>query len=582
MNVAIIFAREEPVFNRCLFPVLGRPAVVYPVLAALAAQRVDRCYVSTASHRVAELFRAWDQVEVLERDGEFDAVEAEYYRAFELVCERLGRQPEAVALMFGNAPCILGSHLDAALELLDHDGEADSVATATQRHEFNPEFAFRMGRDGRLEPFARSSVMDYDVFLDFRLAVVRGRVLAASAAQRLPSVFAAYGPRIRPLLQEEGITDIDYLWQVPLAERWLRTQGFTESLVPEAAARPRGAASVPSSRPRLGEAKTTFRVFISTVPFGAIDPVPLSLLRGVAGCQVMLNPLDRRLREDELAGLLPDVDVLIAGTEPITAHVMDNAPRLRLISRVGIGLDNVDLAAARARGIRVAYTPEAPAPAVAELAIGQMLNALRGLGLADRKLRSGVWDRVAGTRLANLTVGVIGTGRVGSRVLRHLQGFSPKCILVNDLLPDQSLYDLYHATCCEKERIYREADVITLHVPLTSATRRLICRRELDMMKPAAILINTARGGIVDERELYEALAAKRLRAAAIDVFENEPYGGQLATLDNCCLTCHMGSCSTDCRLAMEVQATEEAVRFMTGDPLRAEVPESEYQNQVQ
>jgi D-3-phosphoglycerate dehydrogenase len=129
----------------------------------------------------------------------------------------------------------------------------------------------------------------------------------------------------------------------------------------------------------------------------------------------------------------------------------------------------------------------------------------------------------------------------------------------------------------DKEQIYRESDLLTLHVPLTPATRNLITARELKLMKPGALLINTSRGGIVDEQALADALQGNRLAGAAVDVFQQEPYSGPLASIENCLLTCHMGSMSKDCRMRMEMEATEEALRFIKGEPLRQLVPENEY-----
>src|SRR5262245_21447532 len=161
------------------------------------------------------------------------------------------------------------------------------------------------------------------------------------------------------------------------------------------------------------------KVFVSTAPFGAYDELPRRLLDGV-GAAYSVNPLNRRLKEGELAEMISDADALIAGTEPITDQVMAAAPKLRLIGRVGIGLDHGGLLAARPRNTNVPYTPDAPAAAVAELAIGHIIAALRGSMLADRRLREGHWTRHFGRRLGCVTVGVIGAGRIGGRVIRLL------------------------------------------------------------------------------------------------------------------------------------------------------------------
>ena len=295
-------------------------------------------------------------------------------------------------------------------------------------------------------------------------------------------------------------------------------------------------------------------------------------------CEFIINPLGRKLKESELAEMIADYDILIAGTEPITRKVLEQAPRLKLISRVGIGLDSVDLLAAKEKDIRVSYTPDAPAPAVAELTIGHMLNLCRFIALTDRKLREGIWQKEMGRRLSHQTIGIIGIGRVGSRVLKHLQGFFPKRILVNDLVVDDALYELYNAEHVPKEVIYKNADVITLHVPLTDKTAFMITKKELSLMKTSALLINTSRGKIMNEQDVFDALKSKSIAAAAIDVFVDEPYGGELLTLDNCFFTCHMGSCTTDCRSEMELLATEEAIRFIRGESLEMLVPEKEYE----
>jgi len=249
-----------------------------------------------------------------------------------------------------------------------------------------------------------------------------------------------------------------------------------------------------------------------------------------------------------------------------------------MIARVGIGLDNVDLAAARTRGIEVTYTPDAPSPAVAELTLGLMINLLRGISVADRDVRRGAWHRIMGRRLSECVVGVIGYGRVGKRIIRHLREAFPKAhILANDIAPDCGSPDLASVEWTTKAHIYEHADVITLHLPLTSATNRLIGGAELTRMKPDAVLVNTSRGNMIVEADLADALRRREIGGAAIDVFGCEPYQGELCELDNCLLTTHMGSMARDCRGRMELEATQEVIRFFNAEPLHSIVPESEY-----
>jgi D-3-phosphoglycerate dehydrogenase / 2-oxoglutarate reductase len=322
-------------------------------------------------------------------------------------------------------------------------------------------------------------------------------------------------------------------------------------------------------------------VLITTVPFGDKNRLPLELLDS-ASVEYTLNPLGRKLKEHELADLVPEFDGLIAGTEPITEHVLSRAAKLRLISRVGVGLDSVDLIAAQQRGIKICYTPDAPAPAVAELTLALMLTLLRSVHVSNLQMHQGLWNRHFGRRLAEVTVGIIGTGRIGARVLRRIPAFGTPRVLVNDIQPDLKLVPELKLEWVGKEEIYRQADVISLHVPMTRHTKNMIGREQLLQMKADALLINTARGGIINEADLAEVMRDGHLGGAALDVFEHEPYSGELAAIDRCLLTSHMGSMSVDCRSRMEIEAVEEIVRFFSGQPLRSEVPTHEYDVQRQ
>lgn len=323
--------------------------------------------------------------------------------------------------------------------------------------------------------------------------------------------------------------------------------------------------------------RNTLRAIVTTVPFAEISPEPMRILQD-AGYEVVINPTGKRLKADEVAGLVRGFDVIIAGTEIITGAALAEAGSVRAICRVGIGVDGVDLIAARNQNIGVAYTPDGPSPAVAELAVGLMIDLLRGVGQADRGLRRGAWTRYNGRRIAECTVGVIGCGRIGRRVIAHLCGGFPGVrILAHDILGPQQFAHAEQVTWTGLEDIVARADVITLHVPLTRATHGLIGAKEFAAMQPHALLVNTARGGIVDEAALADALEGKRIAGAAIDVFEDEPYAGPLTRCENILLTCHMGSMTRDCRLRMEIEAAEEAARFARGEPFKCPVPEAEY-----
>ena len=344
---------------------------------------------------------------------------------------------------------------------------------------------------------------------------------------------------------------------------------------------PRGCWTSPVEAYELDRMKAQMaKILITTVPFGDKDDLPLRQLEA-SGVDYLINPLGRKLKEDELAGMVSDVEVLIAGTEPITEKVMANAPKLKLISRVGIGLDSVDLLAAERRGVKVSYTPDAPAPAVAELTIGLMFSLMRSIHLANAQMHRGEWHRHFGRRLSDLTIGVVGAGRIGGRVLRHLAALGAGRLLVNEIDPAASgLQGLDSVEHVEKDVIYREADIVSLHLPLTAQTKNLVRREHLMQMKADAMIVNTARGGIINEDDLADVLEAGHLGSAAVDVFCEEPYQGRLAATERCLLTSHMGSMSIDCRTRMEIEATEEAIRHLSGAPLAGLVPEAEYQVQ--
>ena len=259
------------------------------------------------------------------------------------------------------------------------------------------------------------------------------------------------------------------------------------------------------------------KVLVTTVPFGETDPRPIDMLN-TAGVDFLVNPFGRKLNQDDLESLISDFEIIIAGTEPITNSVMDKARKLRLISRVGIGLDSVDLLGARRRGISVSYTPDAPSPAVAELTIGMMVSLLRKVQQSNCGMRSREWKRYMGSRLSECVIGIIGVGRIGKRVIKHLETFGCKQILVNDIVkPDLADLDCLYEWC-DKKTIFRKADVISLHLPLTVKTKNLIRKTEIESMKPEAVLINTSRGGIINESDLYETMVSKSDRRNSVSI----------------------------------------------------------------
>lgn len=319
------------------------------------------------------------------------------------------------------------------------------------------------------------------------------------------------------------------------------------------------------------------KVLITTVPFANVDRTPLDLLEK-AGIDYLINPLNKKLTPSELKLLVKDFDVIIAGTEIINKEVLDEAQNLKFISRVGVGLDALDLHTIQARNIKLSYTALAPAPAVAELTMGLILSLMRNVHLSNKYMHEGKWHRYFGRRIEESVIGLVGVGRIGSLVLKHLSGFNPKKILLNDIYKKIGIFQELNIEWVSLDEILEQADVVSLHLPLSNTTKNLINRNNIIKMKSDAMIINTSRGGIINEMDLYEALKSNQLSGAAVDVFEEEPYNGILNTLDNVILTAHMGSMSIDCRTRMEIEATEEAIRFIQNKKLLGEVPASEYE----
>jgi len=312
------------------------------------------------------------------------------------------------------------------------------------------------------------------------------------------------------------------------------------------------------------------KVFVSTSTFSAFSDSPLRLLRE-RGFEVVVNPLGRTLSEEETIGFLDGVPYLIAGTERLSAEVLRRCAELRVISRCGVGLDNVDLEVARQLGIVVASTPGAPTEAVAELTVGLILGLLRRIPEADRALRAGRWQKAMGELLRGKALGIVGLGRIGRRVVELIGPFGVR-VLAADPCTDTSFAAQHRVTVTNLPGLLREADIVSLH--LASSGGVLIGERELGWMKPSAYLLNLARGGVVDEAALARALAEGRLAGAALDVFAEEPYIGPLAGLENVILTPHIGSYARETRIEQEEAAAlnliEAVERLEAGGAPRA------------
>lgn len=292
-------------------------------------------------------------------------------------------------------------------------------------------------------------------------------------------------------------------------------------------------------------------VAISTSSFGKEDPRPLDLLRE-ANYEIRPNPHGRALTTDEARQHLQGVVGLVAGTEKLTGELLRSLPDLRCISRVGVGMDAIDLATAKEVGIVVVNTPDAHVDAVAELALGGLLATLRKIPASDVSIRNGKFEKPMGRLLGGKTIGIVGFGRVGQRFAQLASSFG-----VTLLAFDPALATSPHAKMVDLATLVEQSDVISLHLPYSAAAKYLIGTTQFGAMKRDAVLVNTARGGLVDETALLAYLEANKSAAAYLDCFETEPYTGPLARLPNVVLTAHIGSYAREARVRMETEAVQ-------------------------
>ena len=321
-------------------------------------------------------------------------------------------------------------------------------------------------------------------------------------------------------------------------------------------------------------------ILITTLPFARLDKSSINLLKK-NNINYYWNPKNKKFSRKELLKIIHKFDGIICGTDKVDKIFLKKAKKLRIVSRIGIGLNNLDLKLLRESKIKVTYTPEAPTQTVAEYTIGLMIYLLRRMNVSRKSLEKGEWLKIFGKNLNEAKIGIIGFGRIGSEILKLLKAFHCRDILVNDVNVNKKNLNKYSAKKATKNEIFKNCNLITIHLPITKKTRNLITKKEIAMMSNDTILINTSRGGIINEDNLYDALKKNKIYSAALDVFVKEPYLGRLRKLDNCHCTTHIASMSTSCRNKMELEAAQEITRFFNGKKLMFQVPKKEYENSI-
>ncbi|MBU0591894.1 phosphoglycerate dehydrogenase [Candidatus Micrarchaeota archaeon] len=303
------------------------------------------------------------------------------------------------------------------------------------------------------------------------------------------------------------------------------------------------------------------KILISTSSFGKYDKAPLEKLKE-NDLEIVLNPHGRKLTKDETIQLAKGCVGILAGTEVYDESVLKELLQLKYISRCGIGMDSIDLGALKKHDIKIMNTPEAPTQAVAELTVAFMLDCMRRVTMLDAKVKKGEWKKETGYLLAGKTVGIIGLGRIGRRVVELLKPFGV-VVLAYEPRPDDEWVAKNNVKLVGLEELLCESNIVSLHIPYNKETHDFINSNTIKLMKDNAVLINTSRGGIVNESALYDALRSGKLGMAALDVMEKEPYNGQLKELDNIILTPHIGSFAKESRIRMETEAAENLIKML-------------------
>lgn len=285
------------------------------------------------------------------------------------------------------------------------------------------------------------------------------------------------------------------------------------------------------------------------------------------GCILELNPFDRTMTEDELIERIKGASALVAGSDKVTRRVLEaGSPTLKIVAKQGVGYNTIDIKAAKELGIAVTITPGANSKSVADLTMGLVLNAARNISGMDRAIRNNEWYRYTGYELNNKIIGIVGMGNIGGEVAKRAYSFGMK-ILAYDVYPRQDFIENYNVKYVNLEEIFKQSDVITLHAPAVKETENMINKNTLNLMKPTAILINAARGELIDEDDLYEALKDKKIAFAGLDVYKNEPLkNSKLKMLDNIVFTAHAGAYTKSAIIGAGVMASEEIVRVLSGE----------------
>lgn len=303
------------------------------------------------------------------------------------------------------------------------------------------------------------------------------------------------------------------------------------------------------------------KILVALSTFGEYGDMPLRLLKE-SGSPYTINPLKKRLVREEIIEMGKDCEGIIAGVEPYDDYVLEHLPKLRCISRCGVGIDNIAQEKAKERGICILNTPNVVIQPVVELTIAMIFDLLRKLSYHAALMRAKRWEKKAGHLLMGRKIGIIGLGRIGKRVAEVLKTLGAQ-VRGYDPFPDKQWAQAHGIEIVPCKQIIRESDVLLLHLSVISGAPFRLGEQEIRSMKQGAMVVNVARGEFIDEEALYGALNDGHLAGAALDVFPQEPYQGKLCTLDNIVLTPHLATLTEESRLQMETEATANLIEFL-------------------
>jgi D-3-phosphoglycerate dehydrogenase len=302
------------------------------------------------------------------------------------------------------------------------------------------------------------------------------------------------------------------------------------------------------------------KVLVTPRSYGKADPEVFSMLER-AGLETVRNETGGILDKEGIEALLSGCEGVILGVDPMDAEVIAAAPKLRVIAKYGVGVDNIDMETARARGIAVSRTVGANAEAVADYAMALILAVARKTVLIDARCRQGDWEKIITRDVSGATIGVLGFGAIGRHVAQRAQGFG-MTVLAHDPFWDEAYAAAHGVTRATPEEIYAKCDIISLHLPLLPETKNMIGAEQLAQMRPDVILVNTARGGILDESALLDALEGGRIYGAGIDAFSEEPPADRRwYALKNVVLGSHCAASTAGAALNMGRMATANLLR---------------------